>query len=166
MREKVYYDTEPSEVEIRHIGEDNTIVFLREEIKKESLPIFEGINEQWSATEYVLKLKYDPRIEERISNKPSVWMDKVRKEAYDYAARKVREKRNALLAESDKEMVLDRLGVSQPSGSAFSDWLAFLQRISSVMFGEMARYRQELRDITKQEGFPYDVKFPEKPKTK
>lgn len=166
MREKVYYDTEPSSVEIKHIGEDTTIVFLREGIQEEAYGIPDTNQDQWSANEYILKLKYDPRIEERISKNPSAWMDKVRQEDYDRTALEVRERRNALLAESDKEMVLDRLGVSQPSGSAFSDWLAFLQRISSVMFGEMARYRQELRDITKQEGFPYDVKFPEKPKAK
>lgn len=28
--------------------------------------------------------------------------------------------------------------------------------------GEMAKYRQELRDIPKQEGFPYCVVFPTK----
>lgn len=28
---------------------------------------------------------------------------------------------------------------------------------------EWAVYRQELRDITKQERFPFDFKFPEKP---
>lgn len=166
MREKVYYKFEPSACEVKHIATEYTIVFLRENIQQEETERLGEKSTEWSADEYVLKTKYDPRIESRIKKNLSVWIEKLKQEDYDKAASEVREKRNALLAESDKEMVLDRLGVSQPSGSAFSDWLSFLQRISSVMFGEMARYRQELRDITKQEGFPYDVKFPEKPKTK
>lgn len=166
MRERVYYDKEPQVVEIKHIAKDYTIAFLRENIKEETSERLGETVSEWSADEYVLKMKYDPRIENRIQGNLSFWLEKLKQEDYERTALEVREKRNALLAESDKEMVLDRLGVSQPSGSAFSDWLSFLQRISSVMFGEMARYRQELRDITKQEGFPYDVKFPEKPKTK
>lgn len=164
MREKTYYRTMPPDVEVKNVGNKYTIIFLRENITKE--PDLEEGESSYSADEYVIKSRFDPNFSKRILSNKKSWFDFAKNQDYDKAARKVREKRNALLAESDKEMVLDRLGVSQPSGSAFSDWLSFLQRISSVMFGEMARYRQELRDITKQEGFPYDVKFPEKPKTK
>lgn len=41
-----------------------------------------------------------------------------------------------------------------------TDWMA----LSDVtMSAEMAAYRQALRDITAQEGFPYNVTWPEKP---
>lgn len=164
MRNKTYYASYPKEVEIKNIEEKYIIVFFRENIRKE--PTNDDEEALYSADEYVIKRRFDPNLTSRILSNQKSWLDAAKKQDYEETARKVREKRNALLAESDKEMVLDRLGVSQPSGSSFADWLAFLQRISSVMFGEMARYRQELRDITKQEGFPYDVKFPEKPKTK
>jgi len=55
-------------------------------------------------------------------------------------AREVREKRSRLLAETD--------------------WTA----LSDVtMSAEMATYRQALRDITAQEGFPHSVNWPVKP---
>lgn len=164
MREKTYYNFEPKEVEVQNIGGKNTIVFLRENITKE--PQKGDLDNVYSADEYVINRRFDPNLEQRILSDKKSWFDVAKKRDYEETAKKVRSKRNEMLAESDKEMCLDRLGVAQPSGSAFSDWLAFLQRISSVMFGEMARYRQELRDITKQQGFPYDVKFPEKPETK
>lgn len=164
MREKTYYSTIPPEFEVKSIGKKHAVIFFRENIKKENDS--EDGEPRYSADEYIIKRRFDPNLTSRILSNQKLWLDVAKKQDYEETARKVREKRNALLAESDKEMVLDRLGVSQPSGSSFADWLAFLQRISSVMFGEIARYRQELRDITKQEGFPYDVKFPEKPQTK
>ena len=59
---------------------------------------------------------------------------------YNSLAAEIREKRNRLLDESDKECLSDRT----PSQ-------------------EMIEYRQALRDITKQSGFPYDVIWPVKP---
>lgn len=162
MKQNVNYGKKPSKYEIKNINKEYCLIVLRDNIKTY---FWEG-NIQYCADEYTLKTKVTSNLGDRVEKRFEDWLDYVKKKDYEETARKVREKRNALLAESDKEMVLDRLGVSQPSGSAFSDWLSFLQRISSVMFGEMARYRQDLRDITKQEGFPYDVKFPEKPKTK
>ena len=45
---------------------------------------------------------------------------------------------------------------------AETDWMA----LSDVtMSEEWAAYRQELRDISNQEGFPYNVIFPAKPST-
>jgi len=58
----------------------------------------------------------------------------------DEAERNVRSKRDQLLAETD--------------------WMA----LSDVtMSSEMTTYRQALRDITDQEGFPYSVTWPTKP---
>lgn len=59
----------------------------------------------------------------------------------DKAAQEIRAKRDKLLAESDKEVMPDRT-------SNYEAW---------------AEYRQALRDISEQEGFPFDTVFPEKP---
>lgn len=53
---------------------------------------------------------------------------------------KVRAKRNSLLAETD-----------------------YLALTDTTLTSEMATYRQELRDITSQAGFPTDVTWPVKP---
>lgn len=72
----------------------------------------------------------------------SVWkiqVTKTQKSAPD-AERVVRDQRDALLQETD--------------------WMA----LSDVtMSEEMTTYRQALRDITSQSGFPYDITWPTKP---
>lgn len=40
-----------------------------------------------------------------------------------------------------------------------------MNEIKTAINGNYAKYRQELRDITKQEGFPFNVVFPTKPNT-
>lgn len=79
---------------------------------------------------------------------------------YTVEAAKVRAQRDRLLAETDREMCLDRLGLEVPEGISFSEWLSFFRKLGAAVIGDMARYRQELRDIPKQEGFPYSVVFP------
>ena len=73
------------------------------------------------------------------------------------AAALVRKIRNRLLDNTDKEMSLDRLGLDTASAATF---IASLIRIFN---GDWARYRQALRDITKQAGFPFAVTFPTPP---
>lgn len=162
MREKTLYSEKPKEIDFFRV-EEKVFIFFRENIEIDKSA---EDNIQYIADEYKLEIPFSFGIIERIENNRDAWIKKAKEDDERKHAKEIREKRNRLLDESDKEMVLDRLGVERPTGSSFGDWLAFLQRISSVMFGEMAKYRQELRDITKQEGFPYDVKFPEKPKTK
>lgn len=59
---------------------------------------------------------------------------------YNELAKEVRARRDLLLEATDKDCLSDRT----PSE-------------------DIVKYRQELRDITKQEGFPYEVVFPTKP---
>lgn len=73
------------------------------------------------------------------------------------AAALVRKIRNRLLDNTDKEMSLDRLGLDTSSAATF---IASLIRIFN---GDWARYRQALRDITEQAGFPFAVTFPTPP---
>jgi hypothetical protein len=58
----------------------------------------------------------------------------------DEAKTSIRENRNDLIEDTDKMALTDR-----------------------TLSPEWATYRQELRDITDQEGFPYSVTFPTKP---
>ena len=73
------------------------------------------------------------------------------------AAEAARAVRNRLLALSDQEMSIDRLGLDTSSAAKF------IASVASIFAGEWAKYRQALRDLPAQEGFPFDVKFPEKP---
>jgi len=79
------------------------------------------------------------------------------------AAEFCRKIRNKLLEQSDAEMSLDRLGLTVPSGATFTAWLSFLKGLGGALTGAWSTYRQALRDLTAQPGFPFDVTFPEKP---
>lgn len=81
----------------------------------------------------------------------------------DSAADFARKIRNKLLEESDSRMIFDRMDLKAPSGTTFSAWLGFLEALGRVLVGAWARYRKELRDLPEQEGFPFNVIFPEKP---
>ncbi len=91
------------------------------------------------------------------------WLDMAKSAEFDVLAADIRAKRNALLEATDARLCLDRIGLELPNGSTFTAWFSFLKGIAAVVFGKWAKYRQELRDITKQEGFPYNVEFPKPP---
>ena len=74
------------------------------------------------------------------------------------AAELVRKIRNKLLDNSDKEMTLDRLGLDTSSATKF------IASITKIFSGQWAEYRQALRDIPEQPGFPFDVVFPTPPR--
>ena len=73
------------------------------------------------------------------------------------AAEAARALRNRLLELSDKEMSLDRLGPDTSSA------LEFLTSLKQIFSGEWAVYRQALRDIPQQDGFPFNITFPVAP---
>ena len=94
---------------------------------------------------------------------------------YNKLADEIRAKRNELLAETDKDMAFDRLGINLEDfdipNLTLTNILTFVKILATAVkaFGKlfkdilnskMATYRQELRDITKQQGFPYNVEWP------
>ena len=156
MREKTIYSSCPSAYEIKDGDAGQKIICFRQNI--EEVTTEEGV--QYTADEYTLTVTDTQMLEERIADNIEAWREKAMQEDYDRAAAEVRAIRDKMLADSDKEMVLDRMGLKVPTGVSFTAWLDFLKKIGAAVSGEMARYRQELRDIPKQEGFPYSVVFP------
>lgn len=75
-------------------------------------------------------------------------------------ARKIRDK---LLNETDSRVALDRFNISVPSETSFTAWLSFLKSLGEIITGAWAIYRQALRDLPEQEGFPFNVAFPAPP---
>lgn len=102
----------------------------------------------------VLPLRAEAGIEARIAADPAEWRRRVLDYDREREARAVREKRNALLRQTDALFAADRLMRNeQPDG----------ERIHALCSGPLARYRQALRDLPAQEGFPYRVEFPQRP---
>lgn len=73
------------------------------------------------------------------------------------AAALVRKIRNKLLDNSDAQMSLDRLGLNTSTATKF------IASLTTVFSGAWAQYRQALRDLPTQAGFPFDVEFPTPP---
>lgn len=97
---------------------------------------------------------------ESICNQIRSEMDDVMRIAYekaveeqdeDRAAELARKIRDHLLDLSDKEMSLDRIGLDTSSTTAF------LASLANIIQNSWAVYRQHLRDITAQEGFPFNI---------
>lgn len=97
---------------------------------------------------------------EAICNQIKSEMDDVMQRAYeqavadndtDRAAELARKIRNRLLDKSDAQMSLDRIGLDTSTS------VAFLSSIKSIFSNDWAVYRQHLRDITTQEGFPFNI---------
>lgn len=156
MRAKTNYAERPSAYEIKDGDAGQKIICFRQNI--EEIETEDGT--QYAADEYTLTLTDTPTLEERIANNIDAWREKAMREDYDRVAAEIRAIRDKLLAESDKEMMLDRMGLEVPTGISFSAWIEFLKKLGSVVSGDLAKYRQELRDIPQQEGFPYCVVFP------
>lgn len=120
----------------------------------------------YEADEYTIDVSPSDNLAERLTDNFDAWLKMLMDEEYEIEAAKVRAKRDELLKESDERMSLDRIGLQVPSTPDFTDWLHFLRAIGDAISGEWARYRQALRDIPQQTGFPFNVRFPEKPNEK
>lgn len=108
---------------------------------------------------------WSDNLEARIAAGLEAWLSLAQAESYAAAAAAVREKRNELLADTDAMMALDRMGLNVPSGSTFTAWLAFFKKLGEALIGAIPAYRQALRDVPQQEGFPYSIVWPEKPES-
>lgn len=63
-----------------------------------------------------------------------------------------------------EEMVASSVKFKRDKLLAESDWIALKDvKLSKEKYAAWAEYRQKLRDITKQEGYPTNVIFPDKP---
>ena len=97
---------------------------------------------------------------ESICNQIKSEMEDVMQKAYeqavadndtDGAAEMARKIRNRMLDKSDAQMSLDRIGLNT------SNTTAFLTSLKNIFDNDWAVYRQHLRDITAQEGFPFNI---------
>lgn len=93
----------------------------------------------------------------------TAYTEAIQAEDSEAAASFARRIRNELLKQSDAELTLDRMGLEVPTGTSFTAWLGFFKKLGSALTGDWAKYRQALRDLPEQEGFPLNVEFPSKP---
>ena len=139
MRAVSYFTEKPEAKKVAVNGKQAT-VFFREDITEHTVEDENGERKEWTAVEYITTVNAN-------SANALAKAQVIAKET-EIAAKEVRAKRDELLKQSDVVMLSDRL-----------------ERMTDESAQEWKDYRQALRDITEQEGFPFEVVFPEMPVT-
>ena len=141
MREKTFSSDRPENpFEIIHILDGYCTVLFFDNI--EEFEDDEG-NKNYKYDLYTLdKVIFRDNLENMISNNLAEWLNKAKEYDYNTHAKEIRTKRDKLLNETDWTQMTD---------TALSESKKEAYRV----------YRQELRDVPEQEGFPYDIKWPE-----
>ena len=112
MRAKTNYAERPSAYEIKNGDAGQKIICFRQNI--EEIETEDGT--QYTADEYTLTVTDTQTLEERVANNIEAWRERAIREDYDRVAAEIRAIRDKLLAESDKEMMIDRMGLEVPTG--------------------------------------------------
>lgn len=93
-------------------------------------------NQIRSEMDDVMRCAYEKAVEERDEER---------------AAEMARKIRNRMLDTTDAQMSLDRIGLDTSSTTAF------LSSLRNIFNNAWSNYRQHLRDISAQEGFPFTI---------
>lgn len=162
MLRNVEFASKPEKVTIeRHA--DVAVVTYADNIQSVTV---EG-EEHFTADLYTEEVQLTPDIEERISGNFDVFLNHAKNTDREKEAATVRAIRNKLLSESDAFLALDRFGITIPDNITATTMLKalkdFFEGIKALLAGNWAKYRQALRDLPQQEGFPYVIIWPEKP---
>ncbi len=121
----------------------------------------------WEAVSWTIESSWTDNIVERITEKQAAWLAEAQAEAYAEAAAKVRSQRDKLLTESDAMTALDRFGMNLPDKVTATTMLTVVKEILTALWsitkGAIGQYRQALRDLPEQPGFPFEIEWPDKP---
>ena len=151
---------EPKKIEIENIHGDRCDIVLNINIVKAT----EEENTRYIFDSYRMNICYNEGIENKIEKNFDELIKFAAKKENDELAAEIRKERNRLLLETDADMCIDRLQIKLPEDLSATNLLSgikqFIEGLANIFNGKMAKYRQELRDITKQDGFPYNVVWP------
>lgn len=159
---KAESNVKPKNIEIENIQNDRCDIVLCDNIQE----ITEDDITRYVFDIYRLNICYYEDIESEIESHFKNYLESAKKNEYKILAAEIRKQRDEMLKESDKDMCIDRLDIKLPENLSATNLLSgmkqFIEGLANIFNGNVAKYRQELRDITKQEGFPYNVVWPNK----
>ena len=163
MRIKTELSERPPVFIVNREGDRAVIIFYTDvqEVQRE-----DG-SSAWEAVSWTIESSWTDNIVERITEKQAAWLAEAQEEAYAEAAAKVRSQRDKLLTESDAMTALDRFGMDLPDRVTATTMLTVFKEILTALWsitkGAIGQYRQALRDLPEQPGFPFDIEWPHKP---
>jgi hypothetical protein len=117
---------------------------------------------------YSLVTQYTDNLADRVASNTGAWLDHIIAAETAAKAAEVRHERDQLLAASDAEMTFDRaLKLELPEKVTTTTVLAVVKdlfdALGNVYHGAWAAYRQALRDVPQQPGFPWNIQWPRRP---
>lgn len=158
---KAESNIKPSKFEIENIQNDRCDVVLYSNIQE----VVEEENVKYTFELHRLNICHNNNIAEEIEKDFDKYLEIAKNNEYKILASEARAKRDELLKETDKDMCFDRLNIVIPEITAttiLQSIKQFFSAIHEINNGKMAKYRQALRDIPQQEGFPYNIVWPNK----
>ena len=130
-------------------------------------PVERDDGEHYVYDAYTVETTDRPALGEIISGNLDAWIAAAANAERDRAAAAVRAVRDRLLSESDTKMLLDRMGLDLPDTITATSMLTVFRNLISALknavAGDWAKYRQALREIPDQPGFPFEIDWPDKP---
>lgn len=143
MRINVEFTQSPPLFEVRTLPGRTVAIRLYDAI--EQVETLEDEPQRWRGVCYAIEVPDMPGLRERVGANVQAWLDKARAMAEENEAQKARAKRDKLLRDCDYTA-----GMDYPAANAECDaWRA---------------YRQALRDVPEQAGFPWEIAWPVMPK--
>lgn len=163
MRIKTELSERPPVFTVSREGNRAVIIFYTDvqEVQRE-----DG-SSAWEAVSWTMETSWQDDIAARIGADVSSWLTLAQNEAAAVAAAKARALRDKLLTESDAMTALDRFGMDLPDKVTATTMLSVFKEILTAVWkitnGSIGQYRQALRDLPEQPGFPFDIDWPNKP---
>lgn len=131
MKQKTHYYQQPEKMEIINVG-DKDLIYVRENIEKETINTDVSETVGYIADEYFMTLPHPA------TGSYEEYIIAAKELEYENLANLARNRRDKLLSATDYFALSDR-----------------------VMPENVKIYRQKLRDIPLQEGFPYEIEYPQ-----
>lgn len=164
MRQNVEFASRPEEVTFDYMGEVCQIT-LADNIQP--APASEEGEERFTADLYTVTVTKTENIEQRVRGNVHAFLTEAKTVDAAIASKKIREQRDALLQASDAHLALDRFGITLPDNITATTMLTafknLIEGLKKLIGGDWAKYRQALRDLPQQPGFPYHVTWPTPP---
>ena len=141
MKQKTYSDIKPEKnFDIENVENGKCTVLFFDNIQEEKA---EENKEKvtFSYDTFSMEVPYRENLAEEIEKNIDDWLESAKKKDYDEVAAEIRKQRDELLTSTDWTQMKDT-ALSEEKQKKYQE------------------YRQKLRDIPEQPGFPYDVVFP------
>ncbi len=159
---KAESNIQPAKFEIENIKEDRCEIVINSNFQE----IADNENTKYTFDSYRLEVCYNKDLKNDVENNYEKYLEIAKNNEEKALSAEIRKRRDELLRETDQEMCIDRLNFNFPENLSMTNIISslkdFFDGFANISKSNIAKYRQALRDIPQQEGFPYNIIWPNK----